>query len=90
MKRLTGDKRTGDKRNIQAILLLRRRLSSGGGKLLAFSWVISYETTLSRKVTVKPFIHTTAGTILIIVSQILLATLGRIEPAWQRYLFGQS
>ena len=53
-------------------------------QLLAFSQEILCEA----KVTVNPLRHTTAGTILIIVSliDILLAMLSRIEPRWQGYL----
>ena len=60
------------------IRLKRRRLSSGGGKpvqFLAFGREIPCKTTTTQKVTVKSLIHTTAGTISIIVS------LARIEPA---------
>ena len=49
---------------------LRRQLSSGGGEPVqfsAFGWEIPCETTTTQKVTIKPLIHTTAGTILIIV-----------------------
>ena len=46
--------------------LLRCQLSSSEGRPVqfsAFGQEIPYETTATRKVTVKPFIHTTAGTI---------------------------
>ena len=46
--------------------MLRHRLSSGGGKpvqFLAFGREIPCGTTATRKVTVKPSIHTNAGTI---------------------------
>ena len=39
-------------------------------QFMAFSREIPYETTATKKVTVRPSIHTTAGTILIIVSLI--------------------
>ena len=48
-------------------------MSSGGGKPVqfsAFGQEITCETIATRKVTVKPLIHTTAGTILIIISLI--------------------
>ena len=53
-------------------------------QFLASGGEIPCETTAIWKVTVKPLILTTAGTIMIIVS--LIDMLARIEPVWQTYL----
>ena len=85
-----------DSMKMVKILLLRRGLPGGGGKpvqLSALGQELPCETTATHKVTVKPLVHTTAGTILIIVSFhesiFLLAMLGKIDPEWQRYLASQ-
>ena len=36
-------------------------------EFLVFGWEMTCETTTTRKVTVIPLIHTTAGTVLIII-----------------------
>ena len=58
---------------LKAILPIRLCLSSGGGKPIKFSAFVQEipcETTAAMKVIVKPLIHTTARTILIIFSLI--------------------